>query len=95
MPTDDSAKSVGRRLKIARLAAGHGNRAAFADSIGLRGHTLWRYERGDMKPGLDVAVILARVLRVSMEWIATGKGKGPRARVQKKEPELLRATGTG
>ena len=67
-------KRIGARIRQARTDAGHDNAAKFADLIGIRSHTLWRYEAGQMLPGLDALVSICRVLPVHLWWVATGEG---------------------
>lgn len=73
------AAAVGIRIRRARLAAGFDRGSKFADEIDVRAHTLWRYEDGRMVPGTEILLRIAKATAVSMEWLLTGSGDGPRA----------------
>lgn len=73
----DDAQTIGARIRRARLAAGYDVAARFAAEVGVRPHSLWRYEAGHMRPGTDVLLAISRLTGVSIEWLATGTGRGP------------------
>lgn len=66
--------TIGARIKKARINAGKSNAAQFARDVGIQPHTLWRYEAGKSRPGIDTAASIARELGVSIEWLLTGEG---------------------
>lgn len=68
---------IGMRIKETRIRMGRTNAAQFARDVGIQPHTLWRYEAGQTRPGIETAAALARELKVSMEWLLTGEGRGP------------------
>ena len=81
-------KGLGGRIKEARVAAKL-SQADLAELLGVRAHTVYRYERsGDdaIEPRLEALVVIAQHCNVSIDWLATGEGDGPPA-------EPLEATG--
>lgn len=68
---------IGIRIRDARIRMGRTNAAQFARDVGIQPHTLWRYEAGQTRPGVEATAALAKELKVSMEWILTGEGRGP------------------
>lgn len=70
------------RLRSARLAAGFESAADAAQRLGLAAHTYRHYERGDRHPPLDVLPDIARLYKVQLEWLLTGKGDSNGARAE-------------
>lgn len=68
----DDARTIGARIRNARLVAGYSVAARFAERIGVRPHTLWRYEAGQMRPSVDVLIAIGRLTGLSIEMLATG-----------------------
>lgn len=68
---------IGSRIRSARLAAKKTIAAEFAREVGIQPHTLWRYEMGQSRPGIDVASAIAKALGVTTDWLLTGEGDGP------------------
>lgn len=62
-----TAQTLGSRIREARMAAGFDVGVAFAAEIGVKPHTLWRYENGKIRPSADVLHKIARACGVSME----------------------------
>jgi transcriptional regulator with XRE-family HTH domain len=60
---------VGERIEKARLAAGYTNQSEFARLTGIRGTTLYRYEKGKGLPSGPNATRIALVSGVSTDWI--------------------------
>lgn len=90
----DSAHEVGSRIRCAREAAGFTVATRFAEAVDIKPHTLWRYENGQMTPGTDVLLRIARAAGVSMEWLLTGVGDGPPVPETGGTAEPPKATGT-
>ncbi|HBS17729.1 MAG TPA: transcriptional regulator, partial [Halomonas sp.] len=69
-----------------RLEAAIGQRSvlSFAKECGFSDSLVRKYLRGSL-PGLDKAVTMARVLGVSLEWLATGKGESSAANCVQEE----------
>ena len=67
--------TFGERLEKARKDQGF-SRKGLADRMEeisrkkYRQHTLYRYEKGQVEPGLFVTVLIARALGVSLGWLA-------------------------
>jgi transcriptional regulator with XRE-family HTH domain len=66
----DDARSVGRRLREARVAAGVSQRSLAA--VGCTAAYVSRIESGERIPSLQLIHAFARVLGVTPEWLATG-----------------------
>lgn len=81
------------RLRRAREAAGHTNASEFARLIGVAPNSVYRYERGDQKPSVDVARAWSRETSVSLDWLLAGKGKAPEPPAE--SAAELAPTGTG
>lgn len=62
-----TTKTLGQRIKEARIGAGHAVGTAFAELIGVKAHTLWRYENDKIRPSSDVLYKIAGACGVSME----------------------------
>lgn len=69
MAHEHTQTPLGRHIQEARIAAGHNNQAEFARQIGVTPTTLWRYERGDITPGVDVLLRIARLTGRTVEWL--------------------------
>jgi transcriptional regulator with XRE-family HTH domain len=66
----DDARSVGRRLREARVAAGVSQRSLA--TVGCTAAYVSRIESGERIPSLQLIHAFARVLGVTPEWLATG-----------------------
>ena len=72
-----SAKQVGQRILEVR---GKFTQTHFARAIGVRKQNyVSRYEHGRI-PSPNLLVRIAKFGRTSVDWLLTGKGKGPRRR---------------
>ncbi|HLB94685.1 MAG TPA: helix-turn-helix transcriptional regulator [Nitrospiria bacterium] len=68
---------VGHRIKKVR---GNRTQTGFARAIGVRKQNyISRYEHGRI-PSPNLLVRIANYGRTSVDWLLTGKGKGPRSR---------------
>lgn len=76
----DTSAQVGARVLQAREAGGFTVAARFAEKIGVRPHTLWRYEVGHIMPGPEKLLKIAALCGVSIEWLLTGQGDPPAVR---------------
>lgn len=65
---------IGERIKQARMQR-EISQGALAGLVGVAQPTVSQYERGVAVPSTDTLSSLARVLRVSFEWLATGRGE--------------------
>lgn len=72
---------IGRRVAEIRRRSGK-TTAAFARSLGAEAKTVGRIERGENLPSTMFLVACAEEGGSSVDWILTGKGKAPRARVK-------------
>lgn len=77
MSEDGVEAAVGARIRKARECAGFSKGTDFADKIGVRAHTLWRYEDGRITPRATVLLKIARACGTTIEWILTGDGAAP------------------
>lgn len=79
----EAPPGIPARVREARTAAGL-SQGELATRLGLDGQAgqlaLSRIERGASELSLELAVRLAAELRVSLAWLGTGQGRGPRAR---------------
>jgi len=72
-------KTLGQRIRAARDAVGHTVGVAFAEKIGVKPHTLWRYENGQIQPSAKVLLKIAQTCGVSMESLLEAKKKRGRS----------------
>lgn len=71
-------KGRGGRIRLAREASGL-SRDALGIAIGVRGQTIYRWEREDIAPRADTLSRLADALSVDVRWLLTGRGRKPAA----------------
>ena len=64
-------KAVGRRLR--ELRGFDTNQAEFARQLGISQGQLSRYEKGKSEIGAAVLLRTSQELKVSIEWLLTGK----------------------
>lgn len=76
MATD---KEIGERLKAARIAAGFTTAADAATALGIKYPTYAGHENGSrgLRSSLEQ---YGRRYRVTMDWLLTGRGPGPKSR---------------
>ena len=55
-------------------------RAEFARRINAAYNTVWRYERGETKPRMDILMRIAKTLDVDANYLLTGQIKGAESR---------------
>jgi transcriptional regulator with XRE-family HTH domain len=75
--TDETA-TLGDRLTLAREAAGL-DPGQLAQRIGVRPQTLRNWEEDRAEPRANRLQMLAGMLDVSLVWLISGLGQGPRA----------------
>lgn len=85
---DPETVAIGQRIRAARDAVGIAQ-AALAEKIGVKAHTLWRYEAGRMRPGSEAIVGISRELGVSPHFLLHGTPP-PESRVEQDVPESFR-----
>jgi ribosome-binding protein aMBF1 (putative translation factor) len=83
-------KTLGGRVRVARekLNIGSGDLDKLAKLTA--GHVAVIESRGDAAVALDTAVKLAKALGVSLDWLLTGAGEGPKPAA---DPAPARAAG--
>lgn len=74
-----AAKTLGQRIRAARDAAGFTVGVAFAEMIGVKPHTLWRYENDQIQPSAKVLLNIAQACDVSMEQLLEAQKKKARS----------------
>jgi transcriptional regulator with XRE-family HTH domain len=80
-------KEFGKRLRDVRLDRSLSMKQLAARSdVSLT--SLGRYERGNIVPGLDVALALSKALDISIDYLATGEGS--RRQSASQSPRVLR-----
>lgn len=62
------------RSRLAQVLAKFGSVAALARAIGVSNNAIYKWLQGDGQPNLSNLVGLSRAARVSIEWLATGRG---------------------
>jgi transcriptional regulator with XRE-family HTH domain len=80
--TPESRQAIGARICQAREAIGLGNRSEFGRRVGVTPTTVYRWERGAVVPDIFNLYIIARVLRVTMEWLVSGEERHDREALQ-------------
>jgi transcriptional regulator with XRE-family HTH domain len=61
--------SFGKRLLEARKKLGI-SQEELAEKLKTKGPVIGRYERDEMKPGIEAATKIATILEVSLDWLA-------------------------
>lgn len=67
----EEKQAVGHRIVEARERAGL-SQAELADAVGVRPHSMWRYEDGRTMPGDWALERIAEVTKVSVRWLKKG-----------------------
>lgn len=80
-----TAETVGGRIRLARKRAGLKG-TELAAHVGVRPHTLWRYDR--IKPSAEALYGIADACGTTMEWLLMGVGDPPA------KPKSLDRTGS-
>jgi transcriptional regulator with XRE-family HTH domain len=70
--TPANRKAIGARIGQARLSAGYENAAEFARACNVSPNTVYRWERGEVVPDIFGLESVARVSRVSADWLLRG-----------------------
>lgn len=70
-------EEIHHRLAEARKAAGFETPGEAAESLGIPYSTYAAHENGTTGFKFDAAVKYCRKFKVSLDWLITGKGKGP------------------
>jgi transcriptional regulator with XRE-family HTH domain len=65
------AQQIGERIRKTRLARGI-EQQELARLAGVKPHTMWRYEAGQMKPGVEKVDRMADALGVPSQWLTRG-----------------------
>lgn len=60
--------SFGSRLSQARKKRGM-SQEELAKQLGTKGPVIGRYERDEMKPSIEAATNIAKILEVSLDWL--------------------------
>lgn len=82
-----SASQVGQRIRAVR---GKQTQTDFARQVGVRKQNyISRYEHGRI-PNPDLLVKIAEIGKVSVDWLLTGRGRGPAAGTGKKKARRRR-----
>lgn len=70
-------KQIHERLEEARLKAGYETVTEAAEALGVKYPTYAGHENGTTGLRLEPAMKYARKFKVSLDWLVTGKGRGP------------------
>lgn len=70
-------KTVNQRLVIARKAAGFDSVKDAAEALNVPYPTYSGHERGEDGFKAESAILYARKFKVTLDWLLTGKGRGP------------------
>jgi transcriptional regulator with XRE-family HTH domain len=64
-------EDVGRRIAAAIALRGE-SVAAVAEATGIHRQTVWRYSRGMVTHGFVLVALLAKHLKIRLDWLAFG-----------------------
>jgi transcriptional regulator with XRE-family HTH domain len=70
--------------RIAEAVKLIGGQIAAAEAAGVSLSTLQRYMKGDVDPSLEAVMRLAQAVNLSLDWIATGRGRKYRQDIEEK-----------
>ena len=70
-------KTINERLIEARIAAGFETVADAVQALGVKYPTYAAHENGRDGFKFEAAIQYARKFKVSLDWLLTGKGRGP------------------
>ena len=65
-------KGFAKRLRQARISAGHATMEAAARAAGIRSGVYWRHEKGKQGITLEFVKVYARTFGVRAGWLAFG-----------------------
>ncbi|HVA81514.1 MAG TPA: Cro/CI family transcriptional regulator [Candidatus Binataceae bacterium] len=77
------------RSRLAQVLAKFGSVAALARAIGVSNNAIYKWLQGDGQPNLSNLIGLSGAARVSIEWLATGRGPADSARTLSPEYTLM------
>ena len=74
-PNKFSPKAMAERLdhSAVRIAAGFDTAADFANELGIKPRTYYRYERGEVLPSYDRLLEIAEKCRTDFKFLAVGR----------------------
>lgn len=72
-------KTINERLVEARIAAGFDTVSDAVAALGVKYSTYAAHENGTDGFKFEAAIQYARKFKVSLDWLLTGKGRGPSA----------------
>jgi len=78
MATEDD---ISERIRSARISAGFASAAEAARRLGMEAHAYRHYESGSRVPPTSRLPDIAKLFKVSLEWLITGKGNRETAEV--------------
>jgi len=83
MTTDGTTggRTLGARIRLARRIAGF-SLEDLGDALQVSRSAVSQWEENQTLPRQEHMDIISEVLRVSLDWLAKGKGKGPKTTVQ-------------
>lgn len=70
-------KKMHERLEEARIKAGYNTVTEAAEALSVKYPTYAGHENGTTGLRLEPAIKYARKFKVSLDWLVTGKGRGP------------------
>jgi len=70
--TNPERDAFAKRLRQARISAGHDTMEAAARAIGIRSGVYWRHEKGKQGITLEFVRLYARAFGVPAGWLAFG-----------------------
>ncbi len=73
---ETSQLEIGRRIQQARKHANF-TQEGLGSHLNVQGPSVSKYESGDVDPGTVGLVIIAKVTKTPIAWLATGEGPGP------------------
>lgn len=74
MKKNTLASQIGKRLRVARKAAGFKTAKSFALKYGIAAVTYSQHETGKRSLGIDVLIKYCNILNVKSNWLISGKG---------------------
>lgn len=76
-------KEINKRLIKARVSAGYDTATLAAEALGVPYQTYATHENGSGGVPVKPAIKYAKKFKVSLDWLLTGKGRGPSNEGQK------------
>lgn len=78
---DYDKRSIGKRLKIARISAGYNTARDFTQKFNTPSSTYSNHENGKVEMKSSELAKYCRILEVSADWLLFGKGKPPTPKI--------------